>query len=87
MIENGMVVDSYWNDDEETEEQHEEREAEREYYDFRGRDWYEHDHIKKPPNIASQFSDTQSRWDAERSRQGNDVEHLWISQQAGIDVD
>ena len=37
MIENGMVVDSYWNDDEETEEQYEAREAEREYYDFNGR--------------------------------------------------
>ena len=38
MIENGMVVDSYWNDDEETEEQHEWREAEREQYDFNWRD-------------------------------------------------
>ena len=38
MIENGMVVDSYWNDDEETEEQHDGREAEREQYDFNWRD-------------------------------------------------
>ena len=38
MIENGMLSDSYWNDDEETEEQQEAREAEREYYDFNGSD-------------------------------------------------
>ena len=38
MIENGMLSDSYWDDDEETEEQHEAREAEREYYDFNGID-------------------------------------------------
>ena len=35
MIENGMVVDSYWNDEEETKEQREENEALRELYDFK----------------------------------------------------
>lgn len=35
MIENGMLDDSYWNDEEETKEQHEERKALRELYDFK----------------------------------------------------